>query len=52
MCIAENSAGVVQKIATAKVNVPPRLVIAPGNTAVRISNQVSDNLAVIIGSSG
>ncbi|XP_067940287.1 hemicentin-1-like [Watersipora subatra] len=40
MCLAENAAGVVWKIATAKVNIPPRLVVAPGNTAVRISNQV------------
>lgn len=41
MCIAENAAGVVQKIATAKVNVPPKLLVAPGNTAVRIADQVS-----------
>ena len=40
MCVAENAAGRVQRIAPAKVNVPPRLVVAPGNTAVRISNQV------------
>jgi len=28
-------------IATAKVNIPPKLIVAPGNTAVQIADQVS-----------
>ena len=39
-CIAKNPAGSVWQIAPAKVNIPLRLLVAPGNTAVRIADQV------------
>ena len=39
-CIAKNPAGSVWQIAPAKVNIPPGLLVAPGNTAVSIADQV------------
>ena len=45
-CIAKNPAGSVWQIAPAKVNIPPRLLVAPGNTAVRIADQVRSSLTM------